>query len=222
MRIRTKPWARPELYACDYFIEQPEQCKGKWNQLFSKNQPLHLELGCGKGVFISELAYQNPNINYLAVDISMDILGVARRNVAQIFGETPVENLKLTSFNIEYIDGVLNQQDAIQRIYIYFCNPWSKKRHKKRRLTHTRQLLKYREFLADNGEIYFKTDDDELFEESFEYFEQAGFEIVYQTRDLHHSDYSEDLLTTEHEIKFTEQGIPTKFLLARKTNLPQL
>ena len=70
-----------------------------------------------------------------------------------------------------------------------FCNPWSKKRHKKRRLTHTRQLLKYREFLADNGEIYFKTDDDELFEESFEYFEQAGFEIVYQTRDLHHSDY---------------------------------
>ena len=68
MRIRTKPWARPELYACDYFIEQPEQCKGKWNQLFSKNQPLHLELGCGKGVFISELAYQNPNINYLAVD----------------------------------------------------------------------------------------------------------------------------------------------------------
>lgn len=218
MRIRTKPWARPELAGCDYFMEEPEKLRGKWKEAFPKKQPLHLELGCGKGVFIAELAHKTPDINYVAVDISMDILGVARRNIAAVYQEQPVSNLLLTSFNIEYADEVFDETDQFERIYICFCNPWSKKRHKKRRLTHTRQLLKYRTFLKEEGEIHFKTDDDELFEESHQYFQEAGFSVVYETHDLHHSDYVGNVLT-EHEIKFTAEGIPTKFMIVRKTKL---
>ena len=97
-------------------------------------------------------------------------------------------------------------------VYINFCNPWPKKKHKKRRLTHTRQLSSYKKFLC--GELWFKTDDDELFEESFEYFEEAGYEILYKTWDLHSESPYENIVT-EHERMFTEEGKKIKFLIAK-------
>ena len=107
----------------------------------------------------------------------------------------------------------------VQRIYINFCNPWNRKlAHKKHRLTHTRQLALYRRMLADGGEVYFKTDDEGLFNDSLAYFPEAGFEITWQTRDLH-ADEPAWNIRTEHEAMFTEQGIKTKALIARKLPL---
>ncbi|MGL4773786.1 MAG: tRNA (guanosine(46)-N7)-methyltransferase TrmB, partial [Clostridium sp.] len=101
------------------------------------------------------------------------------------------------------------------RIYINFCNPWPKERHKKRRLTHNRQLEKYKTFLRPEGEIWFKTDDDPLFEESLEYFKESGFNIEYITYDLHKSGFKGNVVT-EHEKMFTGMGIKTKFLIAKQ------
>ena len=116
---------------------------------------------------------------------------------------------------IGLIEDVFSKDDIVSRIYINFCNPWPKERHKKRRLTFTKQLEKYKTFLTENGEIYFKTDDDNLFEESLEYFKEAGLNIEYITYDLHNSDVKGNV-RTEHENMFSEQGIKIKFLIARK------
>ena len=118
------------------------------------------------------------------------------------------------SQDIERIDLMLSPQDQIQRIYINFCNPWPKARHHKRRLTHTRQLLAYKPLLAPGGEIWFKTDNDDLYLATRRYFEEAGFSIFFDTKDLHRENDPENLLT-EHEVRFTQEGIPTKALKAR-------
>ncbi len=215
MRMRRKNWARPELNQCKYYIKNPTDMRGKWTSLFEKNQPVHLELGCGKGVFLSKLAFDNPNINYIGIDMSDDILGVARRNIEKTFEGKSPENVLLTRYNIEYCSKLFDKSDIVDKIYICFCNPWPKTRHHKRRLTHTRQLIQYKEFLRKNALIYFKTDDDALFEDSINYFKDSGFKIEYITYDLHNSDFMKHNLLTEHEIMFSEQGIPIKFLIAK-------
>ena len=169
MRLRKKPWARPELESCDFFIVNPKEYKGKWKELFGNDKPIYLELGCGKGTFMAVHGSQNPDINYIAIDIKDEVLVLAKRNIEKAFkeaGRPVVDNVKLMAQEILIINEILGEEDTIDRIYINFCNPWPKDRHKKRRLTHTRQLDQYRTFLKDKGEIYFKTDDDELFEES--------------------------------------------------------
>ena len=221
MRIRYKPWARPELEASEFYIDNPEEYKGKWKELFkNKDNPIYLELGCGKGQFISKLAVRNPNINYIAIDLVDAMLGLAKRNLETIYKELnrEIDNVILTRFDIERILLILEKQDKIERIYINFCNPWPKGKHRKKRLTHTRQLEKYREFLTDNGEIYFKTDDDDLFTSSLLYFEESGFEIIAKTYDLHKEPIFEVNIETEHEKMFSEQGIKIKALIARKVN----
>ena len=110
---------------------------------------------------------------------------------------------------------ILDKTDNIQRIYINFCNPWPKGKHRKKRLTHTRQLEKYKQFLSENGEIYFKTDDDDLFNSSLTYFEESGFEIIAKTYDLHKEPIFENNIETEHEKMFSEQGIKIKALIAK-------
>ena len=111
---------------------------------------------------------------------------------------------------------ILEAKDNIERIYINFCNPWPKGKHRKKRLTHTRQLERYKTFLADNGEIYFKTDDEPLFNSSLTYFAESGFEILAKTYDLHKEPIWENNIETEHEKMFSEQGIKIKALIAKK------
>ena len=222
LRIRFKKWARPELEASEFYIDNPEDYKGKWNTLFAnKNNPIHLELGCGKGHFISKLAVQNPSINYIAIDLVDAMLGLAKRNVENTYADAKkkVDNLLLTRFDIERILLILNKQDNIKRIYINFCNPWPRGKHRKKRLTHTRQLEKYKEFLAPNSLIYFKTDDLDLFNSSLEYFSETGFTIIKQTNNLHsENNFWGDIpnIETEHEKMFLEQGIPINALIAKK------
>lgn len=215
MRIRRKPWARPELAVCPFFVDNPADNKGKWNKSFTKNQPLHMELGCGKGSFVARIALKNPDINYLAVDIKSDMLGVARRNIVKLFEENNAEvsNILLAAQNIEQILEMMSKDDVVDRIYINFCNPWPRGKHNKRRLTYPRQLENYKVFLKHGGEIRFKTDDLPLFEDSLEYFAKSGFDVVYKTNDLHNSGISDNILT-EHEIMFSEQGIKINYCVA--------
>lgn len=229
MRIRKKPWAEPELAACDFYIKNPQEKRGDWSEAFEKPQPLHLELGCGKGSFVAQAALDNPQINFIAVDIKSDMLGVGRRNIVRLFEEAgksaeEIKNIALVAWNVEQIEKIIAPEDSIERIYINFCNPWPRGKHKKRRLTYPLKLMKYRDFLADKGEIRFKTDDDELFEESLEYFKQCGFDIVYITRDLHNSGFSDIYgknFMTEHERMFSQEGIKIKYCTAVKSDLTE-
>jgi tRNA (guanine-N7-)-methyltransferase len=218
MRIRYKKWARPELEASEFYIDNPEDYRGKWKELFKeKENPIHLELGCGKGQFISKKASNNLNVNYIAIDLVDAMLGLAKRNVEQEYKEKNIEptNIVLTRFDIERINLILDKDDKIERIYINFCNPWPKGKHRKKRLTHTKQLEKYKNFLVPNGEIHFKTDDDDLFNSSLIYFQESGFEIVSKTYDLHNEPIFDNNIETEHEKMFSEQGIKIKALIAR-------
>lgn len=211
MRIRNKPWAKEELLASDFYVQKPEDYKGRWKEFFNnENDHIYLELGCGKGFFVKKAAKQNQNINYIAIDLIDAILGMANRNIIEEFENKEVLNLALTRYDVEEINNILDKSDNIERIYINFCNPWPKPRHKKRRLTHTRQLEKYKQFLAPKGEIYFKTDDDELFRESLEYFKEAGFEAVKTTENLNEEPNFWENIETEHEIKFKNEGIKIK------------
>lgn len=215
MHLRPKPWARPELEACGFFQATPPVHRGQWHHLFKKTQPLHIELGCGKGTFIAELASRHPEINYLAIDLIDAVLGLTKRNIQAAYADTnqAIDNVQIMSWDIERIDLILAPEDGVERIYINFCNPWPRRRFHKKRLTHTKQLEKYKKLLAENGEIYFKTDSDELFRDSIKYFESSGFTITTLINDLHASDYP-DNIETEHERMFSDQGIKIKFLIA--------
>ena len=218
MRIRRKPWAKQELEEAKFYIDDPSIYKGKWKQQFEdSHKPLYLEIGCGKGSFISKLASRHQENNYIAADMIEAMLGLSKRNIETEYANNNLEvkNLLLIRMNAERILDVFAENDTVERIYINFCNPWPRGKHKKRRLTHTRQLANYKTFLdKEKGEIYFKTDDDELFEESVEYFKEEGFEITKITHDLHSEMIFEDI-RTEHEQMFSEQGIKIKALIAK-------
>lgn len=216
MRIRFKPWARPELEESKFYIDNPEEYKGKWKELFNNDNPIYLELGCGKGGFISQIAVYNPDINYIAIDLVDAMLGLAKRKIEVEYkmASREIDNVYLTRYDIERINNILSKADNIERIYINFCNPWPRGKHKKKRLTHTRQLEKYKEFLSNGSEIYFKTDDDDLFNESVNYFKQSGFRVEKITYDLENEINFWENIETEHEKMFKEQGIKIKALIA--------
>ena len=139
-----------------------------------------------------------------------------RLEAAYQAADRPIDNVKIMSADIERIHNVIFPEDTVSRVYINFCNPWSKNGSShKHRLTYPRQLINYREFLKDGGEIYFKTDDDDLFRDSLEYFPASGYDIEWMTYDLHENE-PEWNIRTEHEGMFTEMGIKIKALIARK------
>ncbi len=222
MRIRKKKWAEPELSVCSFFVKNPEEYAGRWCEAFPQKNPLYLEIGCGKGGFAGQLALRNPDKNIIAVDIKIDMLGVGRRTIVKMFEEngktqSDIKNLLLVNYNVEKLDAIITADDQIDRMFINFCNPWPRPKHKKRRLTYYKKLEMYKTFLKKDGEIRFKTDDDELFEESLEYFNQSGYEIIYITRDLH-SENLPDNIITEHEKMFSDEGIKIKYCIARQKN----
>lgn len=218
MRIRFKPWARPELEASGFYIYNPEEHKGKWRELFKNpGNPFYIELGCGKGGFISQISANHTEVNYVAIDLVDAMLGLAKRKIEEAFEKKhrEIDNVYLTRYDIERIANVFDEKDKIERIYINFCNPWPRGKHHKKRLTHTRQLEKYKVFLDKEAEIYFKTDDDELFVHSLGYFKECGFEIKKQTYDLANEENFWANIQTEHEKMFEEQGIKIKAAIAK-------
>jgi len=218
MRMRKKAWARPELEVCPYFIKEPVKIKGNWNQWFTNSQPIHLELGCGKGVFLAEVAFDNPEINYIGIDLSADVLGVSRRNIQTRYESEnrKVKNIALIAYDIERILQIIDLKDRIGRVYINFCNPWPKMRHHKKRLTHTNQLEAYKTFMQDGAEIHFKTDDGGLYQSTMRYLKESGFEILWHIENLYENGKApQGNITTEHERRFREEGIPIKAIKAR-------
>ena len=218
MRMRKKAWARPELEQCPYFIQDPKALKNNWSSRFPQKQPLHLELGCGKCVFTAELAARHPEINYIAIDLSSDMLGVARRNFEARYQteQRPVENVALTAYDIERITDIIGPEDCVEKLYINFCNPWPKVRHHKKRLTFPKQLELYKTFMKFGAELHFKTDDDDLYLATLRYFAQCGLAVLWKTTDLHHCiDSPQCDILTEHEERFAAEGIPIKAIVAR-------
>lgn len=215
MRIRFKKWARPEIAASPFCMDDAFALAGKWREQFARpEQPFCVELGCGKGGWVSQAAVLHPENNYLALDMKSEMLGMAKRKTEAAFAEAGREpdNIRLSILNIERFSEVITPADNVDRIYINFCNPWPKEGHKKRRLTHPRQLRQYAAVLR--GELHFKTDDRDLFTESIEYFEESGWEILHKTFDLH-ADEPADNIRTEHENMFTEMGKKIHFLIAK-------
>lgn len=215
MRLRKKWWSRPEIEASNKFIKEPKELKGKWNKEFNNDNNIHLELGCGRGGFISQLVEKNEDLNYIGIDLKDEVIVYAIRKVEETEEQAKKEfkNVRFITMNIMGIADVF-EKNEISKVYINFCNPWPKERHNKRRLTHTKLLTEYKKFLKPNTEIWFKTDDTDLFNDSQEYFKESGFNIEYITYDLHNSDFKENI-KTEYETKFQSMGMKIMFLKAK-------
>lgn len=210
MRLRKKWWARPELESSPLVITtNPENLKDQWNEEFKNDNPVYLELGCGRGQFITKKALTNPEINYIGIDLKDEVIIYALKKVE----ENELNNVRLIPMNIAKVSEIFAKNE-IEKIYINFCNPWPKDRHNKRRLTHNKFLAEYIKFIKQGSEIWFKTDDQDLFEASQSYFKESGFKIRYLTYDLHSSDFKENTVT-EYEEKFTALGMKTMFLIAK-------
>lgn len=205
LRLRKKRWAKPELEKDFKVIFTPSEMKGKWQEIFNNNYPINLELGCGRGNYIAQLAAENRDINFIVIDTHPELLVYVLRKL----NERNLTNVRIIPMNIEDIEDVFGQ-DEINKIYINFCNPWPSNRHHKRRLTHPNFLNKYKTFLRKGSEIWFKTDDENLFEDSLRYFTGTGYNELTKTYDLAQSNIERNIMT-EYEEKFISQGIRIKF-----------
>ncbi|AJA48730.1 tRNA (guanine-N(7)-)-methyltransferase [Clostridium pasteurianum DSM 525 = ATCC 6013] len=209
MRLRKKWWARPEMEESPLVITEPREYTGRWKEIFNNDNEIYLELGCGRGEFITKNAIDNPDKNYIAIDLKDEVLVYVLRKIK----EAELDNVRIIPLEIAFITEIFDKNE-ISRIYINFCNPWPKDRHNKRRLTHTRFLEKYKQFIKPGTEIWFKTDNRELFDASLEYLNNFGFELLFYTYDLHRSGFEPNVMT-EYEKKFTDLGMEIMFLKAK-------
>lgn len=205
MRLRRKPWVDEAIHEFDDFViskdkEIGEEKQGKWAEIFGRTAPLHVELGTGKGDFISQLAQKNPDINYIGIEMQQDVLYSAAKKIAAL----ELKNVRLLVFDINNIDKIFAPHE-VDRFYINFCDPWPKKRHAKRRLTHVGFLEKYRKLLKKGGELHFKTDNRPLFDFSLEQFAEARLAARDVSFDLH-AENRPDNIMTEYERKFSGFG----------------
>ena len=204
MRLRKVKNARERLMVDNnkYFINEPELYKGKWNELFGNNNPLHIEIGCGKGQFMSTLAKLNPDINYIAIEKFDSVL---LRCLEKIINDD-IPNLKIAVMDAAVL-GTYFADDEVDRIFLNFSDPWPKSHHAKRRLTSPLFLDLYKHVLKDEGEIHFKTDNRGLFEYSLESFNNNGFKLSHISLDLHKdTEKYPDNITTEFEDKWSKLG----------------
>lgn len=201
MRLRNKPWAKEKIEQHpQYVIPNPEMCKGRWQEVFDKPQPLHIEIGSGKGRFITEMARANPDINYLGIEVFQSVIVAALDRLI----EAELPNVKLLNVNANDLEKFFAKYD-IDRIYLNFSDPWPKKRHEKRRLTYKSYLTLYENVMKDFGELHLKTDNQSLFEYSLMSFSQYGLLLKYISLDLHNSGIEGNIMT-EYEQKFSEAG----------------
>ena len=201
MRVRNRKGATELLEAHpQYVILNPADAKGRWQEIFGNDHPIHVEVGSGKGAFVSGMAKANPEINYIGIDIQKSVLSYALDKVLA----TDVPNIKLL-----WVDGSdltdYFEEGEIDRLYLNFSDPWPKKRHEKRRLTYQSFLATYQQILPENGEIHFKTDNRGLFEYSLVSFSQYGMKLKGVWLDLLASDFEDNVLT-EYEQKFANKG----------------
>ena len=212
MRLRNIKGAREEIAISEYVTQNPQEQKGNWNTYFGKDAPLHVEIGMGKGKFITTLAELNPHINYIGVEKYASVL---IRAVEKKKEREDLTNLTFLSVDAAILPEVFAEGE-VDRIYLNFSDPWPKERHARRRLTSREFLARYEQFLKSDGEICFKTDNRGLFDFSVEEAKEAGWELTEVTYDLHHSPYAEGNVMTEYEEKFSALGNPIHRMVARK------
>ncbi|MGJ7920386.1 tRNA (guanosine(46)-N7)-methyltransferase TrmB [Neobacillus sp. LXY-4] len=201
MRLRNKPWANDKLEQYpQYVITSPELLKGKWKDVFETEQPLHIEIGTGRGRFITEMAKAHPNINYLGIELQPSVIVTALDRLI----EAELPNIKLLRVNAADVTEFFAKGE-VERVYLNFSDPWPKKRHEKRRLTYKTFLKQYEDILIDQGEIHFKTDNQGLFEYSLTSFSDYGLLLKWVSLDLHNSDFEGNIMT-EYEEKFSKKG----------------
>lgn len=214
MRLRNVPGAKETIIQSDFSIQEPKTYRGKWKEEFKNENPIHIEVGMGKGKFILEMAEQNPEINYIGIEKYSSVLVRAVEKTEDFEGE----NLRLIRMDAEEIEEVFAPEE-VDRIYLNFSDPWPKDRHAKRRLTSVRFLERYDHILAPNGRIMFKTDNRNLFDFSLEQIKEAGWILENYTYDLHNSKFNEGNVMTEYEEKFSAKGNPICRLTAYRHDL---
>ena len=204
MRLRNIPGADEVIRNCDWVIKEPADKKGKWNTVFGNENPIHIEVGMGKGQFITEMAKRNPQINYIGIERYTSVLLRAVQKREQLPTEKALPNLLYLCIDASELPEIF-AKDEVAKIYLNFSDPWPKSRHEKRRLTYKTFLDTYKQILPKNGEIHFKTDNRGLFEYSLASFSQYGMVLNKVWLDLHASDYEGNVMT-EYERKFSEKG----------------
>ena len=213
MRLRRKPWIDTAILDYADFVTPLggdwARFAGAWTEAFGRTAPLHVEIGVGKGAFLTELAARNPDVNYVGLEAQQGVLYFAARKAA----ERALKNIRLVVFDAAHLTELFVPAE-VDRIYLNFSDPWPKKRHAKRRLTSEHFLARYRAVLKEDGKIYFKTDNMGLFDYSLETMANEGWHLSRVTHDLHACG-EEDNIMTEYERKFSARGARIGRLVAR-------
>ena len=214
MRLRRKPWIDAAILDYADFVTPLggdwTQFAGRWAETFGRTAPLHIEIGVGKGDFLTELAARNPGVNYVGLEAQQGVLYFAACKAP----ERGLKNIRLLVFDAAHLTELFAPGE-VDRIYLNFSDPWPKKRHAKRRLTSEVFLMRYRAVLRADGEIHFKTDNEGLFSYSLETMERRGWQLSHVTHDLH-ALAEPDNIMTEYERKFSARGAKIGRLIARR------
>ncbi|MCX7774293.1 MAG: tRNA (guanosine(46)-N7)-methyltransferase TrmB [Clostridia bacterium] len=210
MRLRNNPEAYDRLELCSNYIQDAKSLKGQWKKHFGNDNPVHMEIGSGKGRFITTLAQRNPGINYVAIEKFPTVLLKLIRKIP----EEGLQNLAVVSIDADQLEEIL-EPGEIEKLYLNFSDPWPKKRHAKRRLTSSSFLSLYKKVLKADALIEFKTDNRGLFDFSLEEIKNSGFELLKVTFDLYNSDMLEGNIATEYEERFHNLGTPINKLIAK-------
>lgn len=201
MRLRNKPWAKDKIAQHpQYVVPNPEEIKGKWDKLFLQDQPISIEVGTGKGQFVTEMARTHSDRNFIGIEKYESVIITALERLI----EAELPNLKLLHVNAADLAKYFDENE-ISRVYLNFSDPWPKTRHEKRRLTYKSFLKLYESILIPGGEVHFKTDNQGLFEYSLVSFSHYGMILNAVSLDLHNSGM-EDNIMTEYEENFSKIG----------------
>lgn len=203
MRMRKKKNCAVRMERCAGIrITDPESHKGKWYEVFGNDNPIHIEIGCGKGSFIVGMAKMYPDVNFIAIEKVEDVIVMAMEKALQ----NEVTNVRFMDLDAERIEDFFTKGE-IKRIYLNFSDPWKKSKQAKRRLTHKNFLDRYKNVLDNGDYIWFKTDNQKLFEFSLNSFAQENFKMQNITLDLHNSGFEGNVIT-EYEQRFLDLGQP--------------
>ena len=212
MRLRNIRGSKDVIASCPFVVQEPESCRGRWAEVFGNENPIHIEVGMGKGRFMMDLAAAHPDINYLGIERYSSVL----LRALQKMEENPLPNLFFICMDAADVAEVFDHGE-VDRIYLNFSDPWPKDRHAKRRLTSRQFFARYDEVLAPEGHLEFKTDNQDLFTFSLEEIPEAGWHLDASTRDLHHDPaLNEGNIMTEYEEKFSSLGNPICKLIASR------
>ena len=213
MRLRNIPGADEAIADSPHCIQEPMAEKGRWHLIFGNENPIHIEIGMGKGQFIMKLAKEHPDINYIGIERYSSVL----LRALQKMEIEPLPNIRFLCMDASIITEVFDKEE-VAKIYLNFSDPWPKERHAKRRLTSRQLFERYDKILAGNGVVEFKTDNDDLFAFSMEEVAEAGWTLDAHTFDLHHDPVlNEGNIMTEYEEKFSSLGHPIHKLIARRS-----